>query len=1361
MNTNYFSSNKSYPEPKIIEYDMEETSTESSPQHTSSLYSESTTDQDSENIHPSNVFSRHVLNKNIECQVTKESKTIMSSNQEFPVPSQFADLSLNKDDVVDDHQHSILHSAYNQDDDIEDIPLSDNINQNEIKHTLENHENLKSQLNEQVLNTSRVQTQDYYANKRKLNQTESNYENKQDQTPIFNSNANYSSYNVNPLNIQNASNSFTEFYFNKSNTLTQSNLLPNSISQPPKSLPVLSYNNTEPSQQKSTNIQNFNEDSQPTNYSQQNKHVQQVYQNFNIPFTNSNLQPSAVNSNTQDEKVSNQSTSDQTLNNQDSCKSVQSSLNNLHYPQSIQTIESISQQSMCNSSKSSASEMLNDSKLITNQQFSAYNPSLTSTQSVGLMTSAVIATPTEINVSSVPEKKEIQISNDQNNCLFSSSNAVISNSTNPNNQDSKNIVQSELDVKPLQSSSNDIFVNQQVDVKSQSPTIENCAQSNNYLNSADTVFEQGSNYQQSSQNQFTSQQSTFDDNIKSPLGLVSHTVNNQNSTSQQSKPMTGHSTSHYFDSVDANNKSMFNQQSHSQHENIHTQNIKSVISSFSSSSKTNDFVELSNVQNNATNFLSLNQQLSSIENKLETIDSLKLDSDVSLKETIELNSAKSIPLQSNNSHVNSFKNTDNIIPSDQFSNLKIENQQDLPVSQSTNQVQSTSTSYFSKQTSFDKKENVGDFPNFSSSINDISNSSSKLSEVKNIPQLPLNNSSEFDVKTTVQPIANLLSPQEFNNTFTENAISSATNQFSPQIINNKPKLDTVLPAKVISNPYSTQSVNNQQTSTSAPIVNQFSPQMFTNQQQSNTISSLQPNPNSTQSVNNQPISNVVPTVSPSVTQFSPQMFSNQSNLDSASVLQPSTNMFSTQSINNQQIPHAVPPVSQFPPQKYNDQSKPVVMSSSLQNTSDHYFSVNNQQTVQSASSAINQFPPQTFNDQAKLGTTSYPQPASNQYSTQLFSNPPSVNSVSSKLSTDSQLPPQMFSDKSRSEVAPLQTTNQYSSQPFNNQSRSNMVPPIPAIVNQLPSQMLNSQPKSQVPSLQSSQPRVNMIPSVPSTTNQFPQQMISNQPGLDTAVLNKITANHYPSRPLNNQPILGVQPTQQSITQCPPQPFSNQSKANIFPPYQTSTNQYPSQPSSSNNIYTNKNSAQPAHSQWPPHPSINQSSLQLTTPISNTNFSNQSNSMPSQPPMNLSSNLPNMPPTINHQSQRLGSQVYSSTLSSNNFYNQSQGYENVQQSQPPTLLQGQNVQLPSKGYPLQGNMGLSSQINYQQRNTNLGQQGFFNQQQDPYKTEQNSATIQQGFAKTWVSLLLLLYITVIILLLINNTLLDLSAISKI
>lgn len=1380
MNSNYFSSNKSYPEPKIIEYDMEETSTESSPQHTSSLYSESTTDQDSESVHPSNVFSRNTLGKSIECHVTKESKTIMSLSQDFPVPSQFADLSLNRDDVIDDHQHSILHSAYNQDDDIEDIPLSDNINQNKIEHTLGNHVNHESQLNEQVFNTSRVQTFDYYANKKDFGQTEFNYENNQDQAHMFNSNTNFSTYNLNPLNIQNSPHSVKEYYLNQSNTLAQPNSLNSSILQPPKSLPVLPYDNTEQSQKKSAPIQHFNENLHPIDYNQQNKHVQPVFKNVNAPPTNSNLHPSVVNSNTQDGKMFNQSTSsDQTLHDQNSCQSMQSSINNLHHPQNVTIVESINQQSMFNPSKSSASDFLNNSTPTTNHQFATDNLTLISTQSVGLITSADITSTTERNLSSAPQKKVgenqntlFQAYDEHASCSLNSSNVAINSSTDLVNQESTNTAQSEFGVKPLQSPSNIISGNQQDNVKSLSPTpVVNFTQSNNNLSPADTVSDQKSNYQQSSQNQFTSQQSTFDVNIKSPIDLVSNTVNNQNANVQQFKPMTCHSTSHYFDSTNENNKSVFNQQSHSQHETIHTQNVKPIISNFSSSSKNNDSVVFSNLQNNAANCLSSNQQPSPVENNLQVNDSLELDSNISPIETVELNSAKSIQFQSNDSHVNSIKNTDNIVPNDQFSNMTIDNQQDLPVNQPTKQVHLTSGSYFSKETSFDSKESFGEFPNFNTLVNDIGNSSSTLSEVNNIPQsankqidslylnpnqsapnmipqLPLNTSTELDVKTVEQPIANPLPPQELSNKLTDNVISSSTNQFTPKMFSNKPKLDNVSCFKTITNPCLTQSVNNQQISTAAPILNQCPPQMFTNQQKSDTIPSLQPisNPYSTQSVTNQPSPTVVPTVSSAVTQFPPQMFSNQPKLDSISALQSSTNLYSTQKINNQQTPNEVPPVTQFPPQIYSNQPKSVVMPMPLPNSSNHNLikTVNSSLTVQSASSATNQFPPQTFNDQAKLGTTAHPQPGSSQYSTQSFSNQLSVNPVLPKLPTGSQLPPQMFSNQSKSDVTPIQTTSSiFSSQPFNNQSRSNMVPPVPATVNQFPSQMLSNQPKSHVAPLQSSQyqsqpynsqPRMNMIPSVPSTTNQFPQQMLSNQPRLDTGLPNKITANRYPSQPqpLNNHPVPGVPPIQQSTTQYLSQPFSNQSKANVFPP-QTGTNQYPPQPSPGNQIYNQTNSAQAAHNQWPLHQSINQSSLQLTTPISN-----QANPMFSHPNTNLSSTLPSMPPSMNQQSQRLGSQVYpSNTLSSSNYCNLGQGNENVQQSLPPTILQGQNVQLPSKGYPLQGNISLSSQINHQQPNTNLGQQGFHNQQQAPYKTEQNSATVQQGFAKTWVSLLLL------------------------
>lgn len=1333
MNANYFSSDKSYPEPKIIEYDMEEKSTESSPQHTS-LYPESTTDQDSESIHPSNAF----LSKNMECHVTKESSTIISSSQDFPVPSQFADLSLNKDDV-DDHQHSILHSAYNQDDDIEDIPLSDNINQNEIEHTLENHESLESQLNEQGFDASKVQTFDCYSNKKDFGQTEFQYENKQSQIPTFNSNANYSSYNVDPLNVQNSSHSVKEFYLNRSNTLTQSNSHNSSISQPKSSLP-LPYDNTEP-KQKSTTVTNCNENLQSTDYNSQNKHVQPAFHNLNVPLTNSNLNPGIVNSNTQ---VLNQSTSlDQTLNDHNSCESMQSSINKIHYPQNVQNIES-----MHNSSKSSASEFLDNSKSINYQQSTAYTPSLTSTQSI-------ITTPTERNISSVPEEKIEEIKNnffqksDDQTTSFNSSNAAINNSTDLVEKDSANITQSEFNDKPLQSLSNNIFENQQNNVNSSTPTpIVNLNQPNNNLNRTDTISEQGLNYQQSSQNQFISQQSIFDDNSKPPIDLVSNTVNKQNSTVQQSKQISGHSTSNYFDSMNTNNKSVF-----SQHENIYLRNIKPVVSNFSSSSKTNE-VAFSNLQNNATNFVSSNQQPSLIENKLKVTDGLKLDSNVLLKETIELNSEKSIQLQPNDSHSNSIKSTDNI-PIDTFSNMTINNQQDLPINQLMNRVQLTSASYFSNET-FNKKENVSHSENLSSKlleVNNIPQLANKQMESLflnpnqsvplQIPQSPSNNSTELDVQTIVQPAANPIPPQEFDNKLTEN-ISSNTNQFLPQMFNNKPKLETVSPPNVISNSYSTQSVHNQQTSTTVPIVNQCGPQLFTSQQKPDTVSSLQQssNPYSTQLINNQPAPTVVPNVP--VTQFPPQMFNNQLKSDSVSAVQPSTNLYYTQPIHDQQTPNEVLPIIQSPPQIYSNQPKSVIMPSPLQNTSDHYStkSVSNQLTAQSASSAINQFPPQTFNDQAKLNTKAHSQQASNQYP-HSFSNQPSVNSVPSKLSTGSQLPAQMLSNNSKSDV--VQTTPSiFSTQLFNNQLRSNMAPPVPVTVNQLPSQMLSNQPKAHgIPSLQSSQyqsqpynsqPQTNMVPSVSSTSHQFPQQMFSNQPILDTSISNKITANRYPSQPLNNHPVLGVSSIQKSTAQYPSQPFNNQSKANVFPPSQTGTNQYPPQQSPSNQIYTQTNSTRPAHNQWPPHPNINQSKLQLTTPISNTNFSNQSSPMFSQPTMNSSSNLPSMPPSINQQSQRLVSQVYPSNTS-NNYYNQSQEIENVQQSQPTTTLQGQNVQLPPKGYPLQSNTSLSNQINYQQLNTNLGQQGFYNQQQDPYKTEQNSS-VQQGFAKTWVSLLL-------------------------
>ncbi|XP_050538607.1 protein transport protein Sec24A isoform X2 [Daktulosphaira vitifoliae] len=141
MKTNYFAVKPPYPpEPKIIEYDMDETSTESSPQHTSSLYSEST-DQESESVPTKPLYPQSTNLQYVDTHVSKEFNSSIPLNKKFPVPSEFADLDINKDENVDDHQ-SILQNAYNQnDDDIEDIPIPMNLNE---------HSNLESQKNLEI-----------------------------------------------------------------------------------------------------------------------------------------------------------------------------------------------------------------------------------------------------------------------------------------------------------------------------------------------------------------------------------------------------------------------------------------------------------------------------------------------------------------------------------------------------------------------------------------------------------------------------------------------------------------------------------------------------------------------------------------------------------------------------------------------------------------------------------------------------------------------------------------------------------------------------------------------------------------------------------------------------------------------------------------------------------------------------------------------------------------------------------------------------------------------------------------------------------------------------------------------------------
>lgn len=1448
MNTNYFSANKPYPEPKIIEYDVEDTSTESSPQHTSSLYSEST-DQDSESIHPSNNFSRHTLNKNIDCHVTKESKTIMSSNQELPVPSQFADLSLSRDDEVDD-QHSILHSAYNQDDDdiIEDIPLVDNINHNEIDY----QKNPKSQQYlqcEQNLNILNAHAFNYYGSKNDVGPTEFSNENKQSSSPsIFNNTTNYSPYNINSSNIQNARQLHKESYSNHSNTLTQPTSSNNSVtqSQNKSSFP---YENTAlfSHQQEQSNIQNYSDGLHLENYNQQSKHIQPVFQNSNVSQIDSKLHSNDVNSFTQDKRVPIPSISSaQAINDQSHSQSMNSSCSAILYnQQNVQTIAPI------------------------NQHFRINNSSSTSTHSVSPITSAFVNTPTLRSSSTVSESLVSENQNTPHHTNDSQASSpfnlsVAADSSPLINQDSKDIVQSELNIQLSQSNNYEPGDSQleksvgklePIKVKSvddqldsvesiPSPPIRNFTQPNNFCNSQNVTSQQGSDSLQPLINQFTHLQ--YDD-LKTSNNQNDQFLNNQNSSVQESIPTTTHSIIDYFTLADTNNQSIFNQQSpnlqsHQQQNALHTQDIKPIVSSLPPSDKPNNFMTYSNAQNTPVNILS---------------------SDIlppsSIKKELESNFDNSNTESSENTKIMKFNSQvpDNKAINDQFSNMTVDNQENIRIKQ-------------------ESPLTIASFHNISSTVHSSDSTSNQLSEANYIPQsvsstqtnvasLNPNTSSTYQTKPllsnnqiipnekqTDTSTAHQFPPQQFN-TKRASEVLPETNQLPSQVFSSEPKSDASpsfepnqyptqlfnsqsgilissdsnqLPSQTFSqqpkseNIPSSQSISNpyQTSTTFTSVFNQSPPKIFSNQTQSTTITSRSSESNQfpSQMVGLQQKSATMPPHSTGVNQQPLKLFDNQSISSAASSNVLAPNRVSNESksvstdlnqlpskLNNQSIPSSVQPISSainpIPSQMFNSSAKTEIMSP-FQPVASSYpvQSYNNksvtQNTISPVSSSSNHTATHQFGNQPKPGFMLPQQPANSPP----VSNQPTPNMIPPVSPTASQLPTQMFNYQSKLNTISQQTTsNQYPSQSYNNQPRSNMVPPGPPVVNQLPPQMLSNQIKSDavhslqstaslfpsqpmnnlltsntVPSVSSSlnhlspqvfsnhtkpdvssfpstpsqyqsQPsnnvfRPNMIPPVSSTANLFPSQMLPNQPRLNAGPSNKLATNQYSSQLLSNQPISNIQP---ATNQYPTPQFNNQPKPNIFPPPLSATNQYPPQsysnqsgqqmiskpnvqPSSINQLYSQTNLvSQPAHNQWPPHPSVNQLSQQ----------SNQSNPIFTQSPMvNSSSNLPSIPPNVNKPTQIPGSQILPpNPLSPNNYYNQVQSVGNF--SQPSINQPGQNVQLASKGFPQQSNMNFSTQANYQQQQPNAihTPQGF--QQQDPYKTEHNSSTVQQGFTKTWVS----------------------------
>lgn len=1305
MNTNYFSSNKPYPEPKIIEYDMEETSTESSPQHTSSLYSEST-DQDSESTHPSNVFSQHMLNKGTECHVSKESKTITSLNHEFPVPSQFADLSLNKNDSVDDHQHSILHSAYNQDDNdiIEDIPLFENINQNDREPSIENQENLESRGNEESLNMPRTQTFDSYTTKNDFDQTKFNYEDKRSSSSsIYNSTTNYLSYNTDKSsNIQNASPFSKDSYFSQTNTSNQPSSSNSPALQHSQSKPLFSYGNTDlfNHQQASLSVQNYNNDIKSEHFNQQNKHIQPDIQNLNAPQINSQSQ-SNVNSNSQDKIDFEQVTSSaQAFNYQTSSQSMNSYATNLYNHQNEQGIESTSQQLIYNSSKPPVSEFLNDKQSIASQEFKAQNSSLISTQSLGPVTTATIAAPSR---SSFPTSETVvqdnqhtqyQKSDDRASNLLNVFNDTKNIPIELLNQNSTNNVQSEFDIKLSQSPINIIPGNPQETTVDQSkpentqfkedlhneekllspPYFKDVTQSNDFFSSNSITSQLELNNQQPSRNQFAPDQSITDDNSSNtfsnnPVNYVSQSINSQNVTVQQSIPTTGHSVSHYFDSSNVNNKFVLNQhscdlQSSNQLQNVQTQD-KPTVSIDPTSAELNNCMTFSNAPNTSLKLSFSNQEPLLVKNEFKIDESLKLDSDVISKET--LHSSEHDFTESNNLNLKPFENAEILTPNNQFSKMAIDQKHNISDNKIHVQEQSTPTSYFSKDISLDKEEHSIAFKNLTSTMHDNNSSAPKLSEVNNksksIPSkqtnlsslnsdLPTNKVSPLSISHQIVPDnklvgqleANQFPQQHFSNQVTSNEISSTSNQLPPQMFDNQSKSNTIQPLQSASSLFKTQPFNSQSTSNVVSLAsNQFSPTIFGNQPKSDTIQPLQ-----TASIPNQPIPSTNSSISLASNQLPTQIYSNQQKSDTIQHLQSASNQYTTQSFDKQIFPTTISSVSnQLPPQMFSNQP-------TANTVSPPQFASSSSSTP-IVSTATDQFPPAMLSNQSTSHTVPPLQSASNLYPIQMFNNqskpdtvppvqPSGTNQFPSQIVGHQTAAKSFINQSSPSSTWPVSsTTNQFQPQIFNSQVKSDVYP-LQTLPNQYASQPFNNKINS------------NMSPHVPSSASNLPSQIINNQPKSNAAFIQS-TTGQYPFQPFNSQHT----PTTVSsgVNQLPPQLFSNQPKSNIVSPLQTTSNQY--------NIQAPNNQQTPnfippvssATNQLPPQPRLDPSSSNKLT----------ANQYQLQPSINQS--VSGVPP-IQQATNKYPSQPFNQQSKPSNFP-PSQTLKNQYPSQPFSKQPGQQV----------------------------------------------------------------------------------------
>lgn len=1270
MNTNYFSPNKFYPEPKIIEYDMEETSTESSPQHTSSLYSEST-DQESENMNQCNVYTRHTLNKNTECHVTKESKQITSSSQEFPVPSQFADLNLNQDDV-DNHQHSILHSAYQDDNVIEDIPLSDNINQSEIEPIRENQENPEIQFNEQGFGKPRIQTYNYFASKNDFNQTEFNYENKQSSTfSVSNNTTNYSPYNVTTSsNIQNPSQFNKESYFSQSNISTLSNSLNSSIPQTSHQKPLFPYSNTElfNCQQESQNIQNYKESMQSENYYQQNKYIQHVFQGTNFSPKNSNLQSNVIDSNMQENTVLNQSISQtQPLHTQSSGQSISSN------QQNVQTVDSKSHQSIYSTSKSLSSELPSNNQPVTNQKITTYNLSLTSTQSVNPTT--ILSDPTSRSSSS---KSEAIVQEDYNtpfqtldeppSHLHNLSSAAKNNSMNLINPDSTNIVKPELVAK---NSSNENSIenqqetmvdqaklinkqlcdsnNQQCNVKSVSlPPINSLTGPNNFFNSEDSTLQLKSNYQQP-----TFQKSMFDSNINMSSNLfandsinsqISHSIEGQNSTIHPPLSTTTHGIRGYFDSTNASNQSVLSQQSttlqsFSQQQNVHTHDVKSNISAIPFSEKENNSMAFSSVQNTSFNVLPSDQQLPLTNKEFKAAESSNLDSNIPPKEittSISLNSEKNMELQTNSLNEESFPNKsesitsnlktpDNILPNDQFSNMTIDNKRNVSVSQTFNQNQVTSDSNFSKGI-FDKKENSSIFQNLSSNIYDTDKSASEFVKVNDAYQSVEGKEINLLSSDSAQTVANQFPSQQLNNTEVSNSVpivSSAVDQLTSNANTNISVTCAVQPMLPTESQYRTQSFNSRSTpNTVLSAPNPLPSQIFNNQPKSDPLLPFQ-------SISSPFATSVASVSSSAINQLPPKTFDNQTKSDVSD--HPTSSLNPTQQFNVLQTSNVAPPVSiesNVPTQMFSNQPKST-SESPFQSTSNLCSTqiFNSQLTptmVTSVSSTVNQLPPPMFSNQLNSYSSGPLPTITNQYPLKTFNNYSTPSAVPPVTSNINQFPKQMLNGPIKSEILPPSqpVTNEYSVDSFNNRPTQNSVPIVASAVNQLPPSIFENPSKS------------NNMPPLKPVAHQSTSQTIYNQSAMNVGSPLPSTASQLPSQVLSSQGKADVIALQTMPSGYPSQPFNNQQRLNMVQPVTPATNQLPMQ--INNQSKSDVSPLQPTLNQYPLQPTINQPRANMLPPVSSTTNQFPSQILSNQPKVDTS--LPNKLTTNQYPQQSINNQ---------------------------------------------------------------------------------------------------------------------------